>query len=468
MRKIAILILTCCSTLLYAQAPWGQIYYSTGLATSNNQSKVAFNSEGTLYLAAQDRSKSFENVVKIVLKSYDLSQWQSDIWSDDQFNVVDSFNIILRDENNFDFLITKNDDIFIGVTDSIFHYKKESNEWISYYLPQYQGGLAEGDSNQVLFLTHEYDADADLYYVNLSKLEDGGTFSTVDSLHLHLPGTTKIFPFKLNRANAVIVKDGEYYVSVSVSGSYQNYYFKGNTNDGFTMLKEHFTHLNLSSMAILPDNSLIISYADGGSGGNPTFLQLKKYDFDANEWINFDTVGLNSSFCNTNQLKLDNNGDLYFTYQGEFGKGFLFKYGDNGWEHLGSKTAISTILYPQVAFGNDNEIVFLTGYGSPSQALRVFKWIGEDETSLSKLNASNVTIYPNPTTTNVLVEVTNQLINEKSTKLFILNSLGQMIEEYEISRLTTTIDLSELNVGVYYFMLYSNYTLINQQKVIVE
>ena len=78
---------------------------------------------------------------------------------------------------------------------------------------------------------------------------------------------------------------------------------------------------------------------------------------------------------------------------------------------------------------------------------------------LLKLKDTKLQVYPNPTKGLVQVEVIDDLINEN---YFIANSQGQIIKEGVFNSKNTTLDLSHLPQGNYFFYTVglTNYELI--------
>jgi len=59
--------------------------------------------------------------------------------------------------------------------------------------------------------------------------------------------------------------------------------------------------------------------------------------------------------------------------------------------------------------------------------------------------SEKITVYPNPTTSSIFFQTTNNLFNEKVS---ILNVSGQLISQKQITA-DNALDLSELSTGVY-------------------
>ena len=81
-----------------------------------------------------------------------------------------------------------------------------------------------------------------------------------------------------------------------------------------------------------------------------------------------------------------------------------------------------------------------------------------------KLEAGAITIYPNPSQETLLVKL--EAANNLPNKLTIINTNGQIVYEHP-SRIEeiTSIDISDLNAGVYYLLLETKFGLISHKVV---
>lgn len=76
----------------------------------------------------------------------------------------------------------------------------------------------------------------------------------------------------------------------------------------------------------------------------------------------------------------------------------------------------------------------------------------------------NIVIYPNPTTENILL---SGVRTENIDKVIIRNTLGQEIKKSDLA-LSKTINIYELQNGIYYLEVYRNNTLIAIKKILKQ
>jgi hypothetical protein len=81
---------------------------------------------------------------------------------------------------------------------------------------------------------------------------------------------------------------------------------------------------------------------------------------------------------------------------------------------------------------------------------------------LSELRDAKLQVYPNPAKGLVQVEVVDDLINEN---YFIANAQGQILREGVLNSKSTTLDLSNLPQGNYFFYVEA---LLNYQVIQVQ
>ena len=70
--------------------------------------------------------------------------------------------------------------------------------------------------------------------------------------------------------------------------------------------------------------------------------------------------------------------------------------------------------------------------------------------SIEKQNKQEISIYPNPSTGSINIEIQADCLNEM---LRIYNVYGQLIHDESLNNLKTTIDLTSLNSGVYFISI---------------
>lgn len=82
-----------------------------------------------------------------------------------------------------------------------------------------------------------------------------------------------------------------------------------------------------------------------------------------------------------------------------------------------------------------------------------------------KLEKEHFSIYPNPA--NTFIQVRTHYDNSDTEKLVVLNSLGEMIEQFNVSQTLTNIDIQKYASGIYFVGL-KNKSGIKYRKLIVQ
>jgi len=424
------------------------IFYRNSLINPgiNVQSELAVAPDGTLYLAELDYTDIYNTgIAYLHVRSYDISQWTTDNFSTDGWETVGQIKELNMANNEMwiDFAITPDNQLYAGMLDSILRYNETANAWESFYVPDYIGGMMVDESGRLLIL-QSVDISSNHRFV-ISEFENG-TVTPVATIAYELPFGVTLFPRIMNEANRIFLVNGTFYVSVARASTNQNYYFKGNANDGFELLKEHFVHLNLSSMVVSPEGEIIISHRGDLA---PYTLAMKKYDFEANDWVAFDMSGLDAGAAHASHLTYDRQGRLTFAYSGENNKGFVFRYGGNGWEHFGPKEAVPIAYMPKLAFDLSNSVFLLHGIGSTSAPLTVRRFV--DETiSVNETKAGiSVRPYPNPAQTRFTVDVSQDFAASGIEKLSLFDQQGRLVRAWHKLPLKATLELDGLPAGLY-------------------
>ncbi len=116
----------------------------------------------------------------------------------------------------------------------------------------------------------------------------------------------------------------------------------------------------------------------------------------------------------------------------------------------------------------DNEIIYNKNIKDTSQCDFI-----ETPVSINKeiINPTEITIHPNPTKDKITINfnLTKNGLNYNSSKIFIFNSLGQLLLSNEINtNEKTTINLSSYPKGIYILKLIDEDLKTFTQKIVVE
>lgn len=442
--KALLLFTTSIFFLLSIQAQEWEIFYQNNTINVgiNTQHQIHSWTEGNLLLLEKDYSGINENQKHLRIKRYEISQWNGNNQTTEGWELVGQVLNLnqANNEGHVDFVVSPEGSLYIGMKDTIFTYNSAENLWIPTYLPNYIGGLTSDEAGNIYFLET---TDANPHYFTISKLTSQGA-QAVASINYELPFGVTLYPRIVNQANKIIINNDMFIVSIARASTNQNYYFKGNATEGFSMLPEHFTHLNLSSMLLRSNGELIIAYRDGQ---NPYHLKIKKFDDVTNDWIDFEMNGLTIGESSFNHLKEGPDGSIYLSYHGPLNQGYLFKYSENSWELIGNPENPTHTVGPFLTFDSNNRIYLSHGNGSIGSPLIVMRLA--NPTSLTeKSNQDLFIVYPNPAKDILFIK---QLKQNYSFKQIIIRDLtGKEIHSENFSgNMHQGMLLSQLNSGVY-------------------
>ncbi len=221
-------------------------------------------------------------------------------------------------------------------------------------------------------------------------------------------------------------------------------------------------------------NILAIGAPFNDSNGNHSG-QVRVYEYQTNNWVQLgsDLVGAAENDWLGSSVSLSADGRLLaigaFIYNGlgtEFGYVQIYGFQTNNWVQLGSDIIGEEVddgTGYSVSLSLNGDIVALgsplnDGNGTDSGQVRVFELssvLSTDEFVLSQFN-----LYPNPTNSQIRIQISENLQLEK---INFYNNLGQLIEE----NINETIDVSKLSKGIYFVEIVT----VNgsaTKKVIVE
>lgn len=442
--KILLSLIFILSKLINIQGQnWDIFYFNNQINLgSNTQHQLHYWNNGRLLLVEKDYSGIYENEKYVSVKSYTIDQWNGDNYSTEGWEYVGQILNLnqANNEDHVDFVISPDGALYLGMKDTIFSYNPTANLWTPTFLPNYIGGLSSDENGNIYFLET---TDAIPHYFKISRLTEQGA-ETVANIQYELPWGVTIYPRIVNQANAIIARNNMFYVSVARASTNQNYYFTGNSDDGFVMLQEHFTHLNLSSMLLTQENQLIIAYRDGTS---PYHLILKEFDFANNNWTDFPTNGINIGMSSYNHLKQNADGSIYLVYHGPVNQGYLYQFNGTSWQHIGSQEDPTHTTGPYLTFDENNQLFLAHGTGAIGDPLTVRR-LADPTNTIDQSEYGGIQIFPNPAKDHMFVKAGSQ--KQELSRLIIRDASGKMIlEEKIISTQFQKIDLSALKPGMY-------------------
>src|SRR5690554_7666279 len=120
--------------------------------------------------------------------------------------------------------------------DTIYLYNEVDELWESYYTPEFRGGLVSDENNNIYFISVQAGASGPAYYDLILNQFDNGTVTQATLIAEDVP----VPPRVINRSNKIIIKNGQFYVSVVTQSS----------NYPFLIIDRKSTRLNSSHVRI--------------------------------------------------------------------------------------------------------------------------------------------------------------------------------------------------------------------------
>jgi hypothetical protein len=148
-------------------------------------------------------------------------------------------------------------------------------------------------------------------------------------------------------------------------------------------------------------------------------------------------------------------------------------YGGSGFEYSSSLVLdlIGNIYLTGYTTSNNGTTIATNGCHQPNNGggydgfLVKFNETGITNLTTSTNNFSSISIFPNPTSANIVVEL--EIING-DTKIEIYNSLGQMILLENLREKSSLLDLHSLENGIYFLKITEGNKSILYSKIIKE
>lgn len=167
-----------------------------------------------------------------------------------------------------------------------------------------------------------------------------------------------------------------------------------------------------------------------------------------------------SDFSTINSIK--RKGNILFAATYDYG---IYYSSDSGENWIPVSNDIEVKYFSDVYFLGD--YVFICGSGVYRALLKDFE---TNSVEFQKMDFVDININPNPASDFIEIAAMNIEMEETDASIKIFNSLGMLVKKQAIANNSrnTRIDISELNVGVYYCVYNGNKTRVSKNFVIVR
>jgi hypothetical protein len=224
----------------------------------------------------------------------------------------------------------------------------------------------------------------------------------------------------------------------------------GGDSTGFSVGAVDYTSLAFSPTDSLP----YVAYSDGENSGKATVMK-----FDGTNWVNVGNEGFSAGYAGYSSLAFCPTDSLpYVAYQdwGNSGKATLMKLAGTDWINVGNAGfSADTVAYTNLAFSptDGRPYVAYMDYGQTQKATVMYYGASA---GIYELQSSQISIYPNPATDKITVEISGAL---KETNLAIVDMEGQQLITRQLTEPKTQIDISNLPSGVYFVRVTNDKTV---------
>lgn len=213
------------------------------------------------------------------------------------------------------------------------------------------------------------------------------------------------------------------------------------TLDGSAIDQSNSTMKSITSMVKLSNGNLFATYSSGGG--------LIKSTDNGISWVTLNVPNLTSSGLKLVKNSLD---ELFILAAYK-----ILKSSDFG---VTTTDITGNLGFPLAyeIFINENDELFC--FVGPS----LWKFASTNSTSYGASNLDKFTIYPNPSNSNVNIELDG--VEDYSSTVTVTNTLGQIIHSQKLKKSGNTFNVSQFEKGVYFVSLNARNNISTQKLII--
>lgn len=457
-----------CTVLLsaysFAQGPWTQAYNngSTNQIDAPNFNYIEAGPDGAMYLAEQILAGATDYSIRV-------QRFENDEWT--VLGAPIATELYDAATAHFDFKVTPEGMIYVGVADAIYTYDTDGDLWVELPAPDYIGGLTYIGGGDFYFISRQEGASGAAHSnLILSLLQADGTIQNLETIASNI----EMVPVVMSRSNQVALRNDAIHVCVHAASTDGLFFFRGNLDFGITPLQPLsqqpalIADLGLSSMVVAPNGTIIVSRKAGDD------LAMAFFEQFGSGWEPYATDGINATSCQVNQLRYDNNGVLHLIYSGSNGTGFIFAEEGSAWAHIGATDlpGLLSVEAPHLAFDAENEIYFVSGIGSQQAPLivRTTAEVSDVTVSTSERSApGSLRLYPNPARDFFTLDFSEagQSSGSQAVQIRIFGANGKLYHSAQHPRSSAIIAVSSLAPGVYILMAETDNGVVYREKLVV-
>ncbi len=207
------------------------------------------------------------------------------------------------------------------------------------------------------------------------------------------------------------------------------------------------------SLSINPsDGTPYVAFTDGANSAKATVMK-----FDGTNWMNVGNADFTTGSVSCISLAFSPTDSLpYITYSdgGDSSKATVMKFFDNNWVSVGpADFSAAQALNTSIAFSPSGQpFVAYIDEGDSGKATVMYY---DAHAGIEELQSSQISIYPNPATDKITVELSGMT---QGGNLTIGDIEGQQLLTRQIAEPKTQIDISNLPSGIYFVRITNEMT----------
>lgn len=197
-----------------------------------------------------------------------------------------------------------------------------------------------------------------------------------------------------------------------------------------------------------------ISYQDSLAG-----RKLSVMKFNGTSWDYIGGQGVSSGNVENNRI-LVYNSTPYIAYHDESdGNIHVKKFDGTNWVSVGSAVSNGQVFLNDMIINDNHVFIAYRDAESFGGRMTVKKFDLNETNSINQTTTKNISTYPNPVQNDLFIRVNDQEI----TKMDVLDLSGKIVKS--INTFQNSIDVSDLNQGVYFLKVYTHDSVSNTQFV---
>jgi len=197
-----------------------------------------------------------------------------------------------------------------------------------------------------------------------------------------------------------------------------------------------------------------ISYQDSLVG-----REISVMKFNGTTWEYVGSQGISNGNVEDNRVLVHNSVPYISYFDESDGNIHVMKFNGTNWVSVGSAVANGQLQLSDMVINDDHVFIAYRDDSNLAGKMTVKKFDLNVPNSIGEIDIHNLSIYPNPVKSELFIEISDL----KITRISILDYSGRLVKS--INTIQNSIDVSDLNQGVYILKVYTQNSVSNTRFV---